>query len=104
VHETWGRWRAEHPETLVLSIRRDAAGRRFTDPYAYSSSGEQDSNVPYSWYVTKVPVYHPRTFAGLTTPRASTVSSWECGRRRTRSPISTARQWLRTSSRARRSS
>jgi hypothetical protein len=65
VHETWGRWRAEHPETLVLSIRRDAAGRRFTDPYAYSSSGEQDSNVPYSWYVTKVPVYHPRTVRGV---------------------------------------
>jgi Protein of unknown function (DUF3179) len=65
VHETWGRWRAEHPDTLVLSIRRDALGRRFTDPYAYSSSGEQDSNVPYSWYATKLPVYRPRTVRGV---------------------------------------
>jgi hypothetical protein len=63
VHETWGRWRAEHPETLVLSIRRDALGRRFTDP-SYDSR-EQESNVPYSWYVTKVPVYHPRTVRGV---------------------------------------
>jgi hypothetical protein len=65
VHETWGRWRADHPDTLVLSIRRDALGHRFTDPYAYSSSGDPDSNVPYSWYTTKLPVYRPRTVQGV---------------------------------------
>jgi Protein of unknown function (DUF3179) len=65
VHDTWARWRAEHPDTLVLSIRRDTLGRRFTDPYAYSSSGDPDSNVPYSWYTTKLPVYRPRTVRGV---------------------------------------
>jgi hypothetical protein len=65
VHETWARWRREHPETLVLSILRDHLGRSLAAPNASSSMGHQDSNVPYSWYATKVPIYHPRVARGV---------------------------------------
>jgi Protein of unknown function (DUF3179) len=65
VHETWARWRHEHPETLVLSILRDHLGRSLAGPNASSSMGHQDSNVPYSWYATKVPIYHPRVARGV---------------------------------------
>jgi hypothetical protein len=65
VHETWSRWRREQPETLVLSILRDRLGRSLAAPNASSSMGHQDSNVPYSWYATKVPIYHPRVARGV---------------------------------------
>lgn len=65
VHETWARWRREHPETLVLSILRDPLGRPLVDEYAYSSTGNEDSNVPYSTYATKVPIYNPRVVRGV---------------------------------------
>jgi hypothetical protein len=65
VHETWARWRREHPETLVLSILRDRLGRSLAEPYAYSSVGNEDSNVPYSTYAAKVPIYNPRVVRGV---------------------------------------
>jgi Protein of unknown function (DUF3179) len=64
-HETWAQWRREHPETLVLSILRDPLGRSLAEPYAYSSVGNEDSNVPYSTYATKVPIYNPRVVRGV---------------------------------------
>jgi hypothetical protein len=70
-HETWGRWRAQHPDTRVLSIRRDREGYRFTGPYAYSSAGDEESNVPYGTYARKVPIYHPHAVRGV--PDASRV-------------------------------
>jgi Protein of unknown function (DUF3179) len=65
VHQTWAHWRREHPETLVLSILRDPLGRSLAEPYAYSSMGNEDSNVPYSTYATKVPIYNPRVVRGV---------------------------------------
>jgi Protein of unknown function (DUF3179) len=65
VHQTWAQWRREHPETLVLSILRDPLGRSLAEPYAYSSTGNEDSNVPYSTYATKVPIYNPRVVRGV---------------------------------------
>jgi hypothetical protein len=65
VHETWARWRGEHPETLVLSILRDRLGRSLAADYAYSSVGNEDSNVPYSTYASKVPIYRPRSVRGV---------------------------------------
>jgi hypothetical protein len=65
VHQTWAQWRREHPETLVLSILRDPLGRSLAEPYAYSSTGNEDSNVPYSTYATKVPIYNPRVVHGV---------------------------------------
>jgi hypothetical protein len=64
-HETWGQWRSRHPETLVLSILRDRLGRSLAAPYWWSSVGNQDSNVPYSTYATKVPIYKPRIVRGV---------------------------------------
>jgi hypothetical protein len=32
VHETWAEWLRQHPDTRVLSIRRDRLARKFTDP------------------------------------------------------------------------
>lgn len=65
VHETWARWRRRHPGTLVLSILRDRLGRALAAPYAYSTVGNEDSNVPYSTYAAKVPIYNPRTVRGV---------------------------------------
>jgi hypothetical protein len=65
VHETWARWRCRHPETLVLSILRDRLGRSLAAPYAYSSVGNEDSNVPYSTYAAKVPIYNPQVVRGV---------------------------------------
>jgi hypothetical protein len=64
-HETWEQWRSRHPETLVLSILRDPLGRALAEPYHYSSVGNEDSNVPYSTYATKVPIYKPRIVRGV---------------------------------------
>jgi hypothetical protein len=65
VHETWDRWRRRHPETLVLSILRDRLGRSLAAAYSYSSVGNEDSNVPYSTYATKVPIYNPHVVRGV---------------------------------------
>jgi Protein of unknown function (DUF3179) len=65
VHETWARWRRRHPETLVLSILRDRLGRSLAATYAYSSVGNEDSNVPYSTYASKVPIYNPGVVRGV---------------------------------------
>jgi Protein of unknown function (DUF3179) len=64
-HATWARWRQEHPETLVLSIMRDRLGRSLVAGYAYSSAGNEDSNVPYSTYASKVPIYNPHVVRGV---------------------------------------
>jgi Protein of unknown function (DUF3179) len=65
VHQTWERWRREHPETLVLSILRDRIGRSLAAGYSYSTVGNEDSNVPYSTYASKVPVYKPHVVRGV---------------------------------------
>ena len=49
----------------MLSILRDRLGRSLAAPYAYSSVGNEDSNVPYSTYAAKVPIYRPRTARGV---------------------------------------
>ncbi|MGH2921783.1 MAG: DUF3179 domain-containing protein [Gaiellaceae bacterium] len=68
VQQTWGAWREEHPDTKVLTIRRDELSERFTQPF---TRGFEDSNVPYGTYVTKVPIYFPNSHRGV--PDASLV-------------------------------
>jgi hypothetical protein len=64
-HETWAMWRREHPETLVLSILRDRLGRSLAAGYSYSTTGNEDSNVPYATYASKVPIYNPDVVRGV---------------------------------------
>jgi Protein of unknown function (DUF3179) len=72
VQTTWAEWKRSHPNTFVLSVRRDPLGERFTSPGSFSTAlGLEDSNVPYGSYVSKVPVYFPRTVRGV--PEASLV-------------------------------
>jgi Protein of unknown function (DUF3179) len=72
VQTTWAKWKQAHSDTLVLSVRRDPLGERFTRPGSFSTAlGLEDSNVPYGSYVSKVPVYFPRTVRGV--PEASLV-------------------------------
>jgi Protein of unknown function (DUF3179) len=63
---TWGRWRREHPDTVVLSIRRDRYATRFTHPFTYlDSRGEELSFDPYLSYTEKVNVYYSEVVRGL---------------------------------------
>lgn len=56
---TWGEWLRAHPDTLVLSIRRDRYASRFTHPYMYlDARGEELSSDPYVGYEQKVNVYY----------------------------------------------
>src|SRR5262249_50895987 len=56
---TWGEWLHAHPDTLVLSIRRDQYATRFTHPYTYfDARGEELSSDPYLGYDQKVNVYY----------------------------------------------
>ena len=56
---TWGQWLRVHPDTLVLSIRRDRYATRFTHPYTYSDArGEELSSDPYFSYTQKVSLYY----------------------------------------------
>jgi hypothetical protein len=72
VQTTWAEWKHAHPDTLVLSIRRDPLGERFTSPGSYSTAqGIEETNVPYGSYVGKVPIYFLRTVRGV--PEASLV-------------------------------
>jgi hypothetical protein len=72
VQTTWAEWKTAHPDTRVLSIRRDPLGERFTSPGSYSTArGSEETNVPYGSYVSKVPTYFPRTVRGV--PEASLV-------------------------------
>ena len=72
VQTTWAEWKKAHPDTRVLSIRRDPLGERFTSPGSYSTArGSEETNSPYGSYVSKVPVYFPRSVRGV--PEASLV-------------------------------
>ena len=63
---TWGRWLREHPDTLVLSIRRDRYATRFTHPFTYlDARGQELSSDPYLGYVEKVNVYYSEVVRGL---------------------------------------
>jgi hypothetical protein len=56
---TWGEWLHAHPDTLVLSIRRDRYASRFTHPYTYlDARGDELSSDPYLGYEQKVNVYY----------------------------------------------
>jgi hypothetical protein len=71
VEVTWGEWLHEHPDTLVLSIRRDQFAGRFTHPYSYADSrGEELSLDPYLGYDQKVNVYYSYPLGAL---RGSTL-------------------------------
>jgi Protein of unknown function (DUF3179) len=63
---TWGRWQREHPDTVVLSIRRDQYATRFTHPFTYvDAGGEELSFDPYLSYTEKVNVYYSEVVRGL---------------------------------------
>jgi hypothetical protein len=66
VEQPWSVWRAAHPATRVLSIRRNRFASRFLHPYTYvDSRGEESSDDPYAGYVQKVPLYYRRVIGGL---------------------------------------
>jgi hypothetical protein len=66
VYETWGAWLAQHPDTRVLSIKRDELADRFLHPFYYDTSrGREYSDAPYESYVEKVPFYFYSFFRGL---------------------------------------
>jgi hypothetical protein len=86
VQTTWVEWKQAHPDTLVLSIRRDPLGGRFTSPGSYSTArGIEETNVPYDSYVGKVPIYFPRTVRGV--PEASLVLGISLADRRRAWPL-----------------
>jgi Protein of unknown function (DUF3179) len=86
VQTTWAEWKAAHPHTRVLSIRRDPLGERFTSPGSYSTAlGIEESNVPYGAYVSKVPVYFRRTVGGV--PDAALVLGISLGGRQKAWPL-----------------
>jgi hypothetical protein len=66
VEQPWSTWRAAHPATRVLSIRRDRFVSRFLHPYTYfDARGEERSDDPYAGYRQKVPIYYGRIIDGL---------------------------------------
>jgi hypothetical protein len=63
---TWGEWLRAHPDTLVLSIRRDEFATRLTHPYDYvDARGEELSSDPYLAYTQKVNVYYSHIVGGI---------------------------------------
>lgn len=91
VQTTWAEWKQAHPDTLVLSIRRDPLGERFTSPGSYSTAqGTEETNVPYGSYVGKVPIYFPRTVRGV--PEASLVFGVSLADRRRAWPLTALNQ------------
>ena len=63
---TWGQWLRAHPDTLVLSIRRDRFASRFTHSFSYvDARGEESSSDPYFSYLQKVNVYYSYPIDGL---------------------------------------
>jgi hypothetical protein len=63
---TWGQWLHVHPDTLVLSIRRDRYATRFTHPFTYfDARGEELSSDPYYAYSEKVSLYYSYVVGGL---------------------------------------
>ena len=66
IQTTWAKWRQAHPDTRVLSVRRDPFGERFTSPGGNSTGlGIEETNVPFGAYSSKVPVYFPRVVRGV---------------------------------------
>jgi hypothetical protein len=63
---TWGRWLRLHPDTLVLSIRRDRFATRFTHPFDYHDwLGLETSTDPYLGYSLRVGVARRGKIRGL---------------------------------------
>lgn len=63
---TWSEWLRDHPDTLVLSIRRDRYATRFTRPSTSAGpGGEQLSFDPYFGYTQKVNLYYRDVERGL---------------------------------------
>lgn len=63
---TWGEWLHAHPDTLVLSIRRDRFATRFTHPSIYfDGRGQALSSDPYESYDQKVNIYDGYPLDGL---------------------------------------
>ena len=56
VHTTWSEWRAEHPDTHVLSRENESARDYDRDPYA----GYEDSSGVWFPVAKKDPRYHPK--------------------------------------------
>lgn len=66
VEETWAAWLAQHPRTVVLSVRRDSLASRFTRPHStVTSAGIEESDSPYGAYASKVSTYYPRVVRGV---------------------------------------
>jgi hypothetical protein len=66
VQTTWAKWLAAHPDTVVLSIRRDSLARKFLAPETYvSARGVEEGDQPYATYVTKLATRFPRVVRGL---------------------------------------
>lgn len=66
VHQTWAAWRSAHPDTKVLSIRRDVYADRFTQPSVeVTGYGEESTESPYSSYTNKVDYYFRKTVRGV---------------------------------------
>jgi Protein of unknown function (DUF3179) len=78
--QTWGAWRAAHPRTRVLSIRRDLFASDFLHPFSYVDfRGEESSDDPYLAYEQKVSVYYGFRIDGVS--GASRVVGVVVGRR-----------------------
>ncbi len=66
VQETWAAWLAEHPKTVVLSIKRDPLAENFTNPRSYTTArGLEESDMPYGAYFSKINTYRPRVVRGV---------------------------------------
>jgi hypothetical protein len=64
--ESWHAWRAEHPRTRVLSIRRDRFASRFLHPSTYiDNRGEESTDDPYLAYQQKISIYHGSPIDGI---------------------------------------
>lgn len=64
--QPWSAWRAEHPTTKVLSIRKDTQARRFLHPFEIRTDrGPELSSEPYGPYLAKVPSYYRQVVRGV---------------------------------------
>lgn len=64
--QPWSTWRAEHPQTRVLSIRKDTQARRFLRPVEIRTDrGPELSSEPYGSYLAKVPTYYRQVVRGV---------------------------------------
>ena len=64
--QTWKSWLVAHPQTRVLSIRRDLFASDFVHPFSYVDfRGEESSEDPYLGYEQKVSVYYGFAIEGV---------------------------------------